>query len=78
MAEDKAAITQNLTDQLAEVNKSLHGHEVISTIVITEEGWTPDNELLTPTLKIRRGKIDEKYMESYASWHEDDAKVIWA
>ena len=78
MAEDKAAITQNLTDQLAEVNKSLHGHEVISTIVITEEGWTPDNELLTPTLKIRRGKIDEKYMDSYGSWHADDAKVIWA
>ncbi|MEO1218660.1 MAG: AMP-binding protein [Bacteroidota bacterium] len=78
LAEDKEAITQNLTDHLVEVNKSLHGHEVISTIVINEEAWTPDNELLTPTLKIRRGKIDEKYMESYAQWHADDAKVIWA
>ncbi|MEM8891399.1 MAG: AMP-binding protein [Bacteroidota bacterium] len=78
LAEDQEAITQNLTEQLTEVNKSLHGHEVISTIVINKEAWTPDNELLTPTLKIRRGKLDEKYMESYAQWHADDAKIIWA
>ncbi|MEM6801937.1 MAG: AMP-binding protein, partial [Bacteroidota bacterium] len=77
LAEDKAVITQNLSDQLDEVNKALHGHEVISTVVVLEEAWSPENEMLTPTLKIRRGKIDENYMEQYAKWQAVDAKVIW-
>lgn len=76
-ASSKEAITENLKEHLAEANKSLHGHEVISTIIVQEEAWTPDNQLLTPTLKVRRGALDQKYLEQYEKWHESGEKVIW-
>ena len=74
---EKNAVTQTLQEQLTAINQALHGHEVVSTIVIAKEPWSPDNNLLTPTLKIRRGSIDERYMAQYESWHEHNDKVIW-
>jgi long-subunit acyl-CoA synthetase (AMP-forming) len=74
---DKTFVTQTLQEQLAAVNQALHGHEAVSTIVVAKEPWSPDNNLLTPTLKIRRGSIDERYMAKYAAWHEDREQVIW-
>ena len=73
----KEEVTQSLKDQLTAINQALHGHEIVSTVVVTKEPWSPDNNLLTPTLKIRRGSIDERYMAQYASWHEHQDKVIW-
>ncbi len=77
LAESREKVTANLKSLLKEVNTSLHGHEVISTIIITKDTWSPDNNLLTPTLKIRRGSIDESYLNQYNSWHEDGENVIW-
>ena len=67
----------NLQELLEEANKSLRGHEVISTLVITREAWSPDNNLLTPTLKVRRTAINESYQNQFSQWHEDDRQVIW-
>lgn len=77
LEEEEAVITQKLQDCLSEVNTHLHGHEVISTLVVDRSPWTPENNLLTPTLKIRRGAVDEKYMGEYHDWHEHKDKVLW-
>lgn len=74
---DKQAVTERLQQQLTAVNKMLHGHEVVSTIVVAKDPWSPDNNLLTPTLKIRRGSIDERYMTEYSKWHEHAEKIVW-
>ena len=42
-----------------------------------KEIWSESNEMLTPTLKIRRGKIDERYNDKYLAWHEANEKVVW-
>lgn len=78
LAADKEIVTQSLTEQLAQINESLHGHEVISTIVITKDTWTPDNQMLTPTLKIRRGALDQAYMDNYPAWQGEETQVVWA
>lgn len=70
-------VEQRLAADLTQINKGLHGHEVISSIVIMKEAWSPDNQLLTPTLKVRRGALDERYMGQYLSWHEDTESIIW-
>ena len=76
-AEPRETVTQNLKEHLTAINKSLHGHEVISTIIIAKDAWSPDNNLLTPTLKIRRGAIDDCYLGEYNRWHEHNDNVIW-
>ncbi|MBX2871245.1 MAG: AMP-binding protein [Saprospiraceae bacterium] len=77
LEESQEKVTERLESQLQEINTKLHGHERISTVIIAKEAWSPDNNLLTPTLKIRRGAIDECYMTKYEPWHSDKRRVIW-
>jgi long-chain acyl-CoA synthetase len=74
---DKAEIEQELTSALHSVNGLLNNFEKISTIVITKEIWTDQNMLLTPTLKTRRGKIDEKYSAFFQKWQDQKELVVW-
>lgn len=46
-------------------------------MVIIKDPWTEANDLLTPTLKVKRNKIDERYMELYPSWEKDSSILIW-
>ena len=59
MPED--AVQQSLKDTLQEVNGMLEGHEKLSTIFVVNDPWTVDNELLTPTLKIKRDVLEKRY-----------------
>jgi len=47
------------------------GYEKIKGVVVCDEPWTIEEGLLTPTMKLRRSHILEKYMgeveEVYAS-----------
>ena len=74
---DKETLKQQLNNKLESVNKDQVSHRKVSTIVIMKEAWTPDNGLCTPTLKIKRVKIDEKFMSKYREWHENSEAVIW-
>ena len=59
------------------INEDLSNFEKVFTIVIIKEPWTEENDLLTPTLKVKRNKIDEKYMNSYVTWHKESSNIIW-
>ena len=39
--------------------------------------WTPENDLTTPTLKIKRAKIDEEFSKNYDSWYNSEEIIIW-
>mgnify|MGYP003966675861 FL=1 len=74
---DKDTLKQQLGSKLESVNKDQVSHRKVSTIVIMKEAWTPDNGILTPTMKIKRVKIDEKFMSKYNEWHENSEAIIW-
>ena len=74
---DKETLKQQLNNKLESVNKDQVSHRKVSTIVIMKEAWTPDNGILTPTMKIKRVKIDEKFMSKYNEWHENSEAIIW-
>jgi long-chain acyl-CoA synthetase len=46
---------------LESINATLESHEKMSNIVIVKDEWTTENNLLTPTLKVKRDKLEEKY-----------------
>jgi long-chain acyl-CoA synthetase len=74
---DKELVSAVLTDHLSDVNRRLSSHERISTMVVCCEPWTEDNRMLTPTLKARRGAINDKYASRLSEWQESGKQVIW-
>lgn len=76
-ASDKAEVESSVRSTVESLNKTRAKFEKISTIIIQEDDWSVDNELLTPTLKVRRGKIDDCYSQEYLNWHEASSDVIW-
>ncbi len=54
-------IRQSLSRSLNRVNAQLERHEQLGGIIVVPDAWTVENELLTPTMKIKRELIEEKY-----------------
>lgn len=71
--EIEAALTANLE----EVNEKVFPYERIQKLVILAENWTTENGILTPTLKIKRNKIEEKYGVQFEKWFDAREKIIW-
>lgn len=74
---EKETIQIALKASLQRANQDLAAYQKISNIVITKDIWSEENRLLTPTLKIRRGAMDEKYKSQYLTWQEHQEDVIW-
>ena len=58
------------------VNATLDHHEQLQTIVIAREPWTVENGMLTPTMKLKRNAIEEKYAAQVPEWYESGKRVI--
>ena len=54
-------VLEKMRKVLDEYNKTLAPHEQIKQFRLVPEDWTPNNGLLSPTLKLRRGPLMEKY-----------------
>ena len=59
--DDLAKFEKTLAQVLAETNEHLPKHEKLSHWILVNEEWTPDNSLITPTLKMRRADIESRY-----------------
>ena len=49
---------------------------LISTIIFVKDDWNPENEILTPTMKIKRNKINDKYHGKFKDWSDNKETVI--
>ena len=58
----KEDLEQRLDTLKNEVNDQLESHEKLSKIIIAKEDWSVENGILTPTMKIKRNKIEEAYL----------------
>ena len=59
----KEDIKTSLQTTLDKVNARLESHERMSNIVIVDDEWTIENDLLTPTLKLKRNILEKKYSQ---------------
>ena len=46
-------------------------------IVIAREPWTIENGCLTPTMKIKRSRIEEGAAPQIEAWYAGSSKVVW-
>ena len=74
---ERDELSEILDEKLAEINSDLENHKKISTIVIVKDQWTEQNKILGPTLKIKRGNIEEMYSSKYNSWESNNSKIVW-
>jgi long-chain acyl-CoA synthetase len=73
----RAALEASLAEHLKKVNAQLDPHEQMDCLVITAEAWSVENDILTPTMKVKRNKIEDVFAANYETWVGMRKKVIW-
>ena len=58
---DNKALRAAIDAAIARVNAQVQGHERVRRFVVAREPFAIANEMMTPTLKIKRHKIREAY-----------------
>lgn len=72
---DKAEIEQSLAQTLEKVNSTLESHSVLDHLIVMAEDWTVENELLTPTLKVKRHVLEDRFTNVIEMRH--NKPVVW-
>jgi long-chain acyl-CoA synthetase len=74
---ERRSMEQSLAEHLQEVNAQLDPHEQLDCLVLITDAWTVENDLVTPTFKVKRNRIEEVYARHYESWVAQRRKVVW-
>jgi long-chain acyl-CoA synthetase len=76
-AENKDLIThpdiiKKINKEIEKVNEKLAAHEQVKRAKIILDEWTPINDMLSQTLKLKRNKIKAKYAETIAEIYNNE------
>jgi long-chain acyl-CoA synthetase len=79
LPEDRTALCRDdrtrewIQTEVDRVNEELASHEQVKQFRLTDEEWTPDNNLLTPSMKKKRRSILDRFADEVdAIYHERD------
>jgi len=70
-------IARQLESHLEATNATLDPHEHLDKLFVVPEEWTAENGLLTPTLKLRRAIIEEKYATRLPPLFTRPERIVW-
>jgi long-subunit acyl-CoA synthetase (AMP-forming) len=73
----RAEIQNELAQLLKTVNNTLADYEKLQMIVIAPEPWSIENGCLTPTMKIRRSRIEAGVAPKVEGWYAAKSAVHW-
>ncbi|HVZ44766.1 MAG TPA: AMP-binding protein [Ramlibacter sp.] len=74
----RAEVNRELSELLHRVNAALPAHARLGRIVVVEEPWSIENGRLTPTMKVRRARIEADAAQHRAEWDRGADSVVWA
>ncbi len=74
---DPHQLNTEFTNTLNVINESLDSFEKLEKIVVVKDEWTIQNNLLTPSLKIKRNEVEKKFQDHYEQWFNREDVVIW-
>jgi long-subunit acyl-CoA synthetase (AMP-forming) len=75
--EVRQQVEKEMHGLLKDINAAVADHEQLHMIVVKREPWSVENGFLTPTMKVRRGRI-EKSMEAHVDgWYATGRRVHW-
>jgi long-subunit acyl-CoA synthetase (AMP-forming) len=74
----RAEVEREMGSLLAAVNRELPAHEQLQMIVVAREPWSIENGCLTPTMKIKRSRIEAEVAPRVDAWYTSGNRVHWA
>jgi len=74
---ERKQIEDSIKAHVQAVNAKLDPHEQLDFVTIVNDQWTVENDLLTPTMKLRRTAVEDKYLGRAESWAAKKQQVIW-
>jgi long-chain acyl-CoA synthetase len=76
-AATRAALEESLANHIKSINATLDPHERLQCVVVVTTAWTVDNDIITPTFKVKRNRIEDLYAKNYEAWEASGRSVIW-
>lgn len=73
----RAQVEQDLAQLLKAVNSGLADYEKLQMIVVAPEPWSIENGCLTPTMKIKRTRIEASVEPQVEAWYAKKGAVLW-
>ena len=70
-------VEAEMAQLLKEVNATLVSHEKLQMIVVAQQPWSIENGCLTPTMKIKRARIEQEVAGQVDKWYSSNTKVQW-
>ncbi|MFY0594383.1 AMP-binding protein [Roseivirga sp.] len=75
-AKSDEELKKSISETIEGLNPSLEKYERIAKSVIMKEDWSVDNGLLTPTLKVKRNRVEAIHTSMYAEWFDAKEAVF--
>lgn len=76
--ETRARVEKELGEFLPKVNATLSGYEQLQMLVVMPGPWTIEDGTLTPTMKLKRAKVEAAVAPKLDGWYGNKAPVQWA
>ncbi|WP_045420992.1 AMP-binding protein [Vibrio jasicida] len=73
---DRERYARTTRKVIERMNQDLESHEQIKGVLMIQDPWSIENGVLTPTLKIKRHVLEQKYHEIGHNWPKGDL-VVW-
>ena len=77
-ADVRARVDAELGKLLHDVNEGAAVHERLCMVVVAREPWSIENGCLTPTLKIKRSRIEASVASQVDAWYANLHPIAWA
>jgi len=74
----RAEVQTEMTALLQRVNNGVADYERLQMLVIAKEPWSIENGCLTPTMKIKRSRIEAELQPLVDDWYLVKTPVVWA
>jgi long-subunit acyl-CoA synthetase (AMP-forming) len=74
----RAEAQVQLAELLKHVNSELADYEKLQMLVVAPEPWSIENGYLTPTMKIKRNRIESGVEANVEAWYASKGPVHWA
>ncbi|MGC9197359.1 MAG: AMP-binding protein [Acidobacteriaceae bacterium] len=76
-AKNRAQVEAELEACLERINANLETTEHLSFIAVSQEPWTVENGCLTPTFKVRRFALEQRYAPQFQQWELTGQRILW-